>query len=190
MIAFSYIEMLINGLRSRTDTRPDWLRAMPSASDDTALYYRFFHHLVEHVAPIRVLEIGTYFGTSACHFAFANVGGFVRTIDCNPDAKVALEQAAADRITNIWPVTSDSLAWAVQEPAKAYDVLFIDGLHNAAQVQAEYEAYRPFVRDDGLIFFDDIDLGDMPEFWRGVDDPKVRLDALHYTGFGCARVAP
>lgn len=186
MISFHFIELLINGLAAE-DNRPVWLREMPSASDNTALYYQFFHLLVQRIAPVRVLEIGTYLGSSACHFGYANTGGLVRTIDCDPEAKLAVERAAAGRIFNIDAVTSDSLQWA-RTHQEFYDILFIDGQHTAYQAGLEYDAFRPLVRTDGIIFFDDIDLGDMPAFWNSVFDPKIRLDTLHYTGFGCCRV--
>jgi predicted O-methyltransferase YrrM len=196
MISFADVVSMVATVRAEVragvDTRPPWLQAMPSASDTTALYYRFFHHLTQQKGPLQVLEIGTYYGSSACHFAYADLISFVRTIDCDPGARITLEQIAAERsLMNVEAITSDSLVWAYEAGAahvRRYDVLFIDGLHQAAQVNAEYEAYRPLVRDDGLIFFDDIDLGDMDRFWRAVLDPKIRLDDLHYTGFGCCQV--
>jgi predicted O-methyltransferase YrrM len=194
MITFADLQAL--ALRSADDkfidTRPKWLTAMPSASDNTARYYRFFHHLVEQFGPLRVLEIGTYAGTSACHLAYANTGGLVRTIDCDPAASSLAERCKQLCRGLLDTVTADSLEYArttmIHLAPLPFDVLFIDGLHTAAQVSAEYVAYRPFVRDAGLIFFDDLDLGDMGNFWNSVAYPKIRLDSLHYTGFGCCRV--
>jgi len=196
MITFAEVEALAGKLADNmlSDNRPEWLKEMPSASDNTARYYRFFHHLVGRFGPLRVLEIGTYAGTSACHFAYHNAGGLVRTIDCDPNASRAAERYADRCAAILDTVTADSIEYVrttmVHLAPLPFDVLFIDGLHNAAQVSAEYTAYRPFVLENGLIFFDDINLGDMDDFWRGVTDPKIRLDTLHYTGFGCCRVVP
>lgn len=177
------------------DDRPEWLRNMASASDPTALYYRFFHELVKMFHPLKVLEIGTYVGTSAAHLGFANTdGGSVLTIDVNPDAKVQLERAIEDKgLYAIEAVTRDSMVWAAENRHRAgeFDILYIDGLHNFNQTYGEYVAYRQFVKDGGLIFFDDLELDmatrEMQVFWDLVPEEKQKLDMLHYTGFGACK---
>ena len=182
-----------------SDDRPEWLRNMASASDPTALYYRFFHELVQEFCPLKVLEIGTYVGTSAAHLAFANGGGSVLTIDINPDAKLQLERAIEGHGLKfaIEAVTADSMQWAninrylAADGHRGFDILFIDGLHNFNQTYGEYVAFRSFVKDGGLIFFDDLELDmatrEMQVFWALVPEEKQKLDMLHYTGFGVCK---
>jgi predicted O-methyltransferase YrrM len=183
------------------DDRPEWLKNMASASDPTALYYRFFHELVKRFHPLRVLEIGTYVGTSAAHFGFANTdGGSVLTIDVNPDAKLQLERTIEGKgLYAVKAMTYDSMQWikthqALDRGVAIYDVLFIDGLHNFNQTYGEYAAYRQLVKDGGLIFFDDLELDmatrDMQALWEFIPDPKIKLDGLHYTGFGVCEKNP
>lgn len=190
MITLEQVQQLTAFLPHQHDDRPEWLRNMASASDDTAMYYRFFHQLVKRYHPLKVLEIGTYVGTSAAHLGFANVDGSVLTIDINPDAKLQLERALEDKGLAVEAVTKDSMQWANESRGLhgQFDMLFCDGLHNFTQTYAEYVAYRPFVKEGGLLFFDDLNLDmatqEMQVFWELVPERKVKLDSLHYTGFG------
>lgn len=186
------VQQLTAILPNLADDRPEWLRNMASASDDTAMYYRFFHQLVKRHHPLRVLEIGTYVGTSAAHLGFANTdGGTVLTVDINPDAKLQLERAIEGKgLHGVSAVTKDSMQWANENRGLhgQFDILFIDGLHNFNQTYGEYAAYRPFLKEGGLIFFDDLELDmatrEMQVFWALVPEQKMKLDSLHYTGFG------
>lgn len=172
------------------DTRPTWLRAMPSASDDTALYYRFFDALVTKYAPLRVLELGTYKATSAAHLAFGNVGGAVYTIDSDPAARAYVADVYKQCAAEMGCDTHNTLTLDTGYLRDDFDVLLIDTLHTYAQAMAEFRKYGPLVRDGGFIFFDDISLGDeMPLLWAALPEPKRRLDVLHYTGFGVVEVS-
>lgn len=58
------------------------------------------------------------------------------------------------------------------------DVLFIDGDHTTNGVRGDYELYRDFVREGGIIAFHDIVdgkpefVGGVPDFWRSIRTPK------------------
>jgi predicted O-methyltransferase YrrM len=182
-----------------SDDRPEWLKTLANGSlnpGDDGLYYQFFHELVQEFYPLAVLEIGTNLGASAAHLAFANDGGFVRTIDINPDAKVQLDRALEGKLVPAMAETADSMVWASEhrDLHNYFDLLFIDGLHNFNQTYGEYVAYRQFVRPGGLIFFDDLELDmatcEMQVFWDLVPEEKQKLDMLHYTGFGVCRKDP
>jgi predicted O-methyltransferase YrrM len=179
------------------DDRPQWLRDMPSASDNTARYYPFFYQLARRHAPLKMLEIGTYRGTSAAHMAYgAQMGGKegqVFTVDIDENAKrFADDVANAHGLRELTAFCMDSVASkAMLSALGPFDVLFIDTAHNFRQAYSEYVELRPLVRDGGLIFFDDISLGaEMVTLWEYVADPKWRLDSLHYTGFGVAMKRP
>lgn len=182
-------------LGSIPDDRPDWLRALPSASDEHmtqfARYYRFFHEFVKRFRPLSVLEIGTYKGTSAAHLAFAAPKETtVVTLDVDPSSCTAVQ---AFGLKNIIPVTGDSAASAeALEFFGPYDVLFIDAQHDFEHCRGEYLRYRQMVNPGGVIFFDDIHYGsEMEQAWVSVEEPKVELPELHYTGFGaCAVLRP
>ncbi len=182
------------------DDRPAWLRNMPSASDNQALYYRFFDALVQQFGPLDVLELGTYHGTSLAHLAYAN-SGFVVSIDVDERAREIAAGLDKWCVAMIDAVVHDTLtldvaaarrSWSERrlDPALRFDVLFIDTRHTFAQAMAEFERYSPLVRDGGLVFFDDLLLGaEMRALWEALPEPKRRLDALHYTGFGVVQIA-
>lgn len=176
------------------DSRTSMLRSLRDAEHPTCPYYRFFQELIWHFSPIDVLEIGTFVGTSAAHFAWGNclnrrdgssLWGRVVTIDINPDAKRCVAELA---LSNIQPLTGDSLGidW-FKEPT--FDVLFVDGEHTFNRAYQEYIFYRSLVRHGGLMIFDDVGLemdGDeMNVFWDMIPEPKCRVDHLHpNVGFG------
>jgi predicted O-methyltransferase YrrM len=173
---------LASSIPTRPDKRLMWLQSMPSAMDDTALYYRFFHEMVLEYEPLRIVEVGTYLGSSAAHLAYNN-RGVVVTIDVNRDATA---RAKALDLDNLRPITADSMKVIdkVREMGP-FDVCFIDTEHNFRQAYGEYVAYRELVRDGGMIFFDDIELGhEMPVLWNMIPEAKRSLKVLHYTGFG------
>lgn len=59
---------------------------------------------------------------------------------------------------------------------RSIDVLFIDGDHTRAGVEADYRMYSPLVRKGGLVAFHDIvpgpaeHVGGVPEFWQQLRD--------------------
>lgn len=169
-------------------------------------YYRFLALLSEglelELNDLRCLEIGTYQGSSAAHLAAS--GATVVTIDVNPDAARLARALAVAQNLRITPITANS-GFVLGDPVEAakiralapYDILYIDGDHTFNSAYGDYTHFWPLVREGGVIVFDDIELdmaGDeMRVFWDRVVDPKVKLNALHETGFGAAirgRVPP
>jgi predicted O-methyltransferase YrrM len=186
MINFGVDE--VQGLASEfgdgPDERPEWLRQLDT--DETSVYYRFFFEFARRFRPAIAFEIGTCEGKSAAHLAAGNPEGVVITLDIKPQAK---SLADALLLPNLVSVTCDSMAGPqLLRWMPSIDLLFIDGDHTLPQAYGEYELYRPFVKDGGLIFFDDIHISPEMEFmWRTLADPKEDLRALHYTGFGVVR---
>jgi predicted O-methyltransferase YrrM len=186
--------------RKHLDDRPTWLKEMASGGDLTACYYPFFYQLCKTKGPLKVLEIGTYRGTSIAHFAEGSrAGGYdavAVTIDIEADAKRIVDAELVEgHKLNIVPITTSStFGVPLAEEYAPFDVLFIDGLHNFNQAYGEYYLYRPLVRDGGMIFFDDLSLDmatkEMQVLWEFIPDEKARLDMLHYTGFGVALKTP
>lgn len=84
---------------------------------------------------------------------------------------------------------------------QSIDLLFIDGDHSYDGVRSDFQLYRQFVRDDGLIAFHDICednrtrlgyrtcgyVGDVPKFWRRLRDRYVHrefIEAADQDGYG------
>ncbi len=179
---------LARNIKSIPDRRPVWYKKLPSASDDTALYYKYFYELSHKFAPPFVLEIGTYLGSSSAHLASNDLVKVV-TIDINSDATKEVQRF---QFSNICALTIDVNLYTKQlndeKTGEIYDVLFIDANHTFNDMYGQYVMLRPFVKNGGLIFFDDIHINpstkDMDVAWGYVLDPKADISELHYTGFG------
>ena len=170
------------------DDRPAWLRALRDADHPTSAYYRLLWLMGRAMAPLRAVEIGTFVGTSAAHLAAADARNYVVTVDVNPDAAV---QAAKIGLPNLEAITDNSSRILdLLHDRPLFDLCYIDGEHNFNQAYGEYERCRALLRDGAVMLFDDVDLPmatrEMQVFWEFVADPKLRLDALHHTGFGAA----
>jgi len=191
------------GRKLHETERPAALRKLRDAEHPTCRYYTFLYELVSVLAPIDIIEIGTYVGTSAAHLTVPNyqtVGdtllhGQVITVDNNPDAKRCVDEIVGtfglgQRLRS---VIADSHA-AVDDVAdllggEKVDLLYVDGGHTFDRVWGEYVSYRDLVRDGGLMIFDDVGLAmdgdEMEVFWEAVPERKQRLDHLHpNVGFG------
>ncbi len=195
MIDLHRVLWLASSIQGMSDQRPTSLKALPSACDPLGLYYRFFYELSHLYTPERgadVVDIGTYAGTSAAHLA-GNPAVRVTTVDVDPEAKKRMDRIG---MLNVVAVTSESVEFARGLAAKGvsrhFDIAFIDGEHTLAQAWKDYEAFRPLMKDGGLMFFDDIHLpmssDKMETFWERIPHPKADLSSLHYTGFGVAKV--
>lgn len=167
------------------DDRSFKLKGLASAMDPQALYYRFLRQLTRTMKPAFSVEIGTYVGTSAAHMADGHPDGMVLTIDLNVDAKNIVDRMEVPNLIAVHD--SSAIAVKLLRMLPPIDLLFIDGNHSFNNCYGEYEMYRPFVRDGGVILFDDVRLDNqMQAAWRYIPDPKVELPAMHYTGFGAA----
>jgi GT2 family glycosyltransferase len=178
---------LLDRVRTRPDARPAWLsglQAQTTDKEDFAPYFRFLYELAREAGLSVALEVGTHKGTSAAHLAAGSGDLHVTTLDIDPAAKPATEALG---LANLHAVTADSMAFVPDR--HPIDLLFLDGQPTCAQVYSEYLRFRPWMRDGGLVFFDDLNLTEnMKRLWPLIRDPKLRLDYLHYTGFGVARV--
>ena len=152
--------------------------------DGSNQYYNLLYSVAKELQPNLVVELGTCTGGSTSHLAAATAGK-VLSIDneIRPDAKERL--LAFDNIELMQGDTRSSEL--VNEVAKRgpIDLLFIDTLHTAKQVAAELALFGPLVRPGGLIFFDDIRINPgMSVWWDRLDEDKLELPEMHWTGFG------
>ena len=178
---------LAGNMQQGRDARPDWLQALDV--DPTSVYYRFLYHCSAMLKPSVSFEIGTCEGKSAAHLAAGCPSGTVITIDIRRSSKAATDQLL---VPNLISIVGDSLQVpSVLKWMPQLDLLFIDGVHELSQAYREYLMYRPYVKEGGLIFFDDIHINPgMDQLWELVRDPKQELPTLHYTGFGVAAKDP
>jgi predicted O-methyltransferase YrrM len=169
------------------DRRYDW-----QANENGAEwpYYRFFYHLSQWLQPKIVLELGTYQGTAAAHFAAGYDGSMVVTIDHHTDPGDDMNQLkvleAQDGFSNLvyyqgWSTPAlaeinkgqhfrgdaESAYQKIVDTLENYqqkiDILFIDSWHCYEYAKLDYEAYSPHLNSPALIICDDIQAGGGPE---------------------------
>ena len=147
-------------------------------------YYNLLYSVAKEFQPNLVVELGTCTGGSTSHLA-AGTAGKVLSIDIEirPDAKERL--LAFDNVVLMQGDTRSNVLVAEVSKSGPIDLLFIDTLHTAEQVTAELALFGPLVRPGGLIFFDDIRMNPgMSAWWDILDEDKLELPEMHWTGFG------
>jgi predicted O-methyltransferase YrrM len=169
------------------DRRYDW-----QANENGAEwpYYRFFSHLTQWLQPKIVLELGTYQGTAAAHFAGGCADSVVITIDHHTDPGDEMNQLKVLEVQDIYSNLVYYQGWSTPALAEInkgqhfrgdvesahqgvvdtlenfqlkIDILFIDSWHCYEYAKADYEAYRPLLNNPALIICDDIQAGGGPE---------------------------
>jgi predicted O-methyltransferase YrrM len=165
---------------------------------------RALHALVLGLQPRRVLEIGTHIGCSTLSLAVAlqRTAGKLWTVDIqdvnDPAARPWLVHGSsaspaelAERLgcrQRITFVTADSLSFlgAEQGDPGGFDLIFLDGLHFAAQVYQEIPLALRRLRPGGLILLHDY----FPErrpLWRDgavIAGPWLAIERLRREGAG------
>lgn len=153
-------------------------------SDGSNRYYDLLYSVARELQHIFVVELGTCTGGSTSHLA-AGSSGKVLSIDIEvrPDARERL--LAFDNVELMQGDTRDATLVAEVAKRGPIDLLFIDTDHTAGQVTAELALFGPLVRPGGLIFFDDIRINPgMSAWWDDLQEDKLELPEMHWTGFG------
>ncbi len=186
MITFDQAVAIAKAIPGSPDNRPEWLLNRHAATIATDLYYRFLYELPR---PFDAIEIGTLYGTSAAHLAWANTGKVI-TIDIAPGSKEMVDDMVQD-LPRLTAITGTSTEVLPSLQGLKVDVLYVDGCHDFGSAYTEYSTYRNLVRDGGIMLFDDIHFpcsGDeMSVFWDFVVEPKAEVNWLHTavnTGWG------
>lgn len=172
------------------DDRPMWLKEMPYVTQPGSSYYQFLWELVKRHQPGRILEIGIDKAGSSFCLAVGNPLGRVFSMDVNVGVcENARTLARHHGVSNLTILHHDSLKAESALFECPLDVLFLDSWHSFDQVYREYEKYRPYVKEGGIILFDDIKYSkEMEVAWAYIMDPKVDLSELHHSGFGACVV--
>lgn len=136
--------------------------------DRRALYY-----LVRCLRPDDVLEIGTHIGASTTHMALGlhmNGMGTLRTIDIydvNDDSLMpwiafgaTLSPAAMTRVLGCADAVEFSRLGSLEDlaatpPSRRYDLVFLDGNHDAAHVYQEISLVLSHLAKDGVLVVHD-----------------------------------
>lgn len=158
----------------------------------TQPYYNLFYYIAKVYSPRFVVELGSYRGTAAAHFAAGCRRADVVTIDIHREDKVAQVKAieAADHWVNM--IYLNGWTWDVHVvstiAARPYpiDILYIDAWHEYEYVRREWDLYSPLLADVALVICDDImdvegATKDMLRFWDELDYDKF-IDTRPHCG--------
>lgn len=155
---------------------PDIAR-IPHSERDGNYYYSvptpvpIFQHEFEWAAllelyvarkPMRVIEIGTHAGGTLYHLLrLAQPGAVVVSVDCYTahfDNRALYADWTPDEV-ELQVIAGDSRAPKTLERARAfapYDWIFIDAGHYEAEVQADWDNYRPMAAPGAIVALHDI----------------------------------
>jgi len=145
-------------------------------------YYRFFYQFAKRFKPEVIVELGSWQGTSAAHFAGGSPESLVITIDHHTDPGDEENRLktvwASNEFINMhyfqgWTCTQlyqeekfnhfdvvsskDAFPWIIKMlDNRKIDVLFIDSWHRYDQAKKDWEAYEPLLNSSSLVICDDI----------------------------------
>lgn len=150
-------------------------------------YASLFYRMIRYYGSEKVLELGTSLGVTTCYLAKANPSMEVITIEgCDKIVDIAKENAGKLGLKNISFITGnfDALLDDVVKKQKP-DFIFFDGNHTQEATLRYFESCLPFVMNNSIFIFDDINWSDeMKEAWgkiRSHHSVAVTID-LYFVG--------
>ncbi|MDT7855082.1 class I SAM-dependent methyltransferase [Rubrivirga sp. S365] len=168
---------------------------------------RFLFGLARALRPARVLELGTNLGVGSAHLAAAlalneaergGVAGRLVTLEGAPALAARAERALADlghadRARVVVGPFADTLADVAR--AERWDLVFIDGHHEAAAALNYVRTLAPHLAPGALVVLDDVEPGrPVRRAWRALRAgrvPALRGAAAFYAGrYGLLFAAP
>jgi predicted O-methyltransferase YrrM len=147
-------------------------------------YYRLFYLIAQSLKPAFVVELGSWQGTAAAHFALGWPASRVVTIDIHREDKEAQQrcyeaQAYCGNLTYINAWSWDAIE-EVKQPGQEINIIYIDAWHDYKYAMKEWELYSPLLSSPALVIADDItadfNFEGMREFWEELPGEKI-LDA-------------
>lgn len=156
----------------------------------TTPYYKLFWLLTQAFSPKNIVELGSWRGIAAAHFAVN--GANVITIDKHTDPGQEIDALHCWDVVQYMPNVTHLVGWTwgtdivakVERLAKPIDILFIDAWHTYEYANREWDLYTPLLSDEALIICDDIFDADgatenMVQFWEEIQYDKFLDSALH-----------
>ena len=147
--------------------------------------FKWLVNIVDEINPAIIIEIGSSPGSSLrfwCEIASKNNNNMIISVDLNNDREWCLTREKS----NLHIVTGDSThintineVETILNGRKA-DFLFIDGNHEYDYVKRDFENYSKFVRNGGIVGFDDFGNGDPQKFFLEIQGAKQRIHRYGY----------
>lgn len=191
-ITLQELRALSDNLHLEPDDRPAWLKAMPYSMENPSHYHRLLFEIARRYRPEYVIEIGIDKAGSTMALAAGNPEGTLLSIDidrgaCENAKRLALQHG----LKNLQIVNDESSRnlKLIEVIGKKANLLFVDGAHDFVHAYSDYQQYRNFVCEGGIILLDDIHEGrEMEAAWGHVVDPKIELPKAHHSGYGACKV--
>jgi predicted O-methyltransferase YrrM len=150
-------------------------------------YYQWLPCLIKVVKPKQVVELGGAMGASALMMLSA----LPKTSKLY---SITLKEHGLEfsfireDYPNFTPIVGNDLVlenWPEDLDLSKTDIWFIDTVHRANQLKAEFCAYESHFKKGAIVLLDDIKLDDMYKAWTFLPWDKYDATAdLHWSGFG------
>ena len=147
--------------------------------------FKWLVNIVDEINPTIIIEIGSSPGSALrfwCEIVSKNKNNMIISVDLNNDRDWCFTREKA----NLHVVTGDSThANTISEVetilnGRKADFLFIDGNHEYEYVKKDFENYSKFVRNGGIVGFDDLGNGDPQRFFLEIQGTKQRMHRYGY----------
>jgi len=159
----------------------------------------FWRTMVESFKPLRILEVGSYEGRSAC-FMIDNCSEFgvveiccidtwrggaehathdFKLVESKFDQNVSISIAKAKNTVHLYKrkgLSSVELSRLIADQVKKFDFIYIDGSHIASDVFFDAAAAFQLLKVGGVLVFDDYRANHTPELAH--EFPKLAIDAF------------
>ena len=159
------LEIIPTNEASLYNSRISLLKKMKVQIRHDPLQLEQLFHILEDAEPSRMIEVGSFQGGTALVFAAAlKEPREMLLVDiCNRPKAYPRLMASIDKLREEGVIVQlfegDSSKQGAVDVASAFgmaDVLYIDGSHKTDMVINDYMKFRHFIKDEGLICFDDV----------------------------------
>lgn len=172
-------------------TGDDWLDSRYNEQvhwiGHTNPYYKTFFLIAQVLEPELVVELGSWQGTGAAHFAGGCPSCNVCTVDIHRedrDAQMRTIEAAShyQNLTYLNRWTWDAIDF-FRNLHTPIDIVFIDAWHDYQYAKKEWDLYSPLLASPALVICDDIttayNFDGMLKFWEEIPEPKFLDNRIH-----------
>lgn len=195
MMTIQRIRQLIDGLTPNYKTGNAFVDGLYQESIDIVghpnPYYTLFYQIALETKPRLVVELGSWRGFAAAHFA-AGGAQHVITIDIHREDKFAQQRCievarTIPAVEYLHGWTWDTHVLSRIHDCAPIDILYIDAWHEYQYAMKEWDIYKHVLQDDALVICDDIfdapgATVDMVRFWDELPLANKHLDDTIHPG--------
>ena len=154
-------------------------------------YFTLIHNLVKSLQDDAVIvELGNREGMSTMSIYDAlKHGQKFYTIDIIKDLHIMPKVFFEDeRVTVIYDDCVNEKVLSLFKD-DSIDFLFSDTIHHYEQINKEFNFYKDKMKNNSILFVDDINLNDKNQFFKNWTGEKYNLgNWCHESGFGCFKI--